>query len=127
MDDEPRGGLIYGYGKDEALRLKDTLESLIERPVEILSATNREGLVVGDILDQEESGNTYQDSPVKFLMFLGFLDPEINAVMSGLPKDDRRPIFCGLTESNVAWPVAKLIEHLLEEKRYWADRKPGDR
>jgi hypothetical protein len=61
-------------------------------------------------------------------MFLGFDDNDISSTLEKFPAADKmtRPIFCGLTENNISWPLQKLLEHLIEERNYWKDKEKKD-
>ena len=57
-------------------------------------------------------------------MFLGFDRELVQNALKNFPGENiRRPIFCGLTETNSTWTVEYLMEHLVEEKTYWEKRK----
>ena len=47
-----------------------------------------------------------------------FDDEQVKILLHNFPKKER-PIFCGLTDENIKWDMKYLMEHLLEEKKYW--------
>ena len=79
---------------------------------------------ISDILESGDREN-FKNNTNKILLFLGFGESQVRSVLSGFPKKDgiSRPIFCGLTEQNIDWTMEYLIEHLLEEEKYWAAKK----
>jgi hypothetical protein len=120
------GVMLYGYGKSQADIIGRFLGGLLGRGVAVLSGSGREADVVGDIIDGGK-GPVFGEAEPRILMFLGFDDDLIGAVLSAFPRDGSvpRPIFCTLTESNIAWPLSQLVEHLLEEKRECERRRSG--
>jgi len=119
---EPLGIMLYGYDQEHALMIKASLESVLEQDIVLLSASKREDVEVRDILESEE--HDFEDNDPKILMFLGFNEDQIESAMNMFPKieDMKRPIFCGLTEHNIQWKIDMLLEHLLEEEKYWKKR-----
>ena len=119
----PLGIMLYGYDDRESGLLQGFLSDVFEQPILVLSASGKEDVQVQDIL--ESPSEAFEDKDVKVLMFLGFDDQQIGTALNEFPRDGSvtRPIFCGLTEQNITWPLSRLIEHLLEEKRYWESRE----
>jgi hypothetical protein len=118
------GVMLYGYDRKWAQAIGSMLSKLLGEDVAVLSGSRREGVPISAIIGGESSSE-FDDGDVKVMMFLGFDDAQVSAAVSGLPRDGSipRPIFCAVTESNVKWPLSELIEHLLEEKRYWEKNK----
>jgi hypothetical protein len=118
------GVLLYGYTKAQAEQIKAYLSSLAGQDVAVIGGGGKEGAMVGDILEGSE-GEGFAAGEPKVLMFLGFDDDAIEAVLRTFPKDGfvPRPIFCCPTEENVAWTLEYLMEHLLEERRCFAERE----
>ena len=114
--------MLYGYDEVKSGYIGEFLGTLMGSRVEVISGTGMEDHIVQDIIEGG-AGNTFKDGNPKILMFLGFDSEEIENVLASFPKDVPRPIFCDLTESNIVWRLAMLIEHLLEEKRYWAQQQ----
>ncbi len=121
---ESIGILLYGYDKNQAKVLHNHLEQLMDTEIQLISASGRENDVVESIISEECQGEFHEGIP-KVLMFLGFSDAAINQVLDGFSTfhDITLPIFCGLTESNIKWPMKQLLDHLIEEQRYWAEQK----
>ena len=115
------GLMVYGYSKDDADKIKASIDGILGEDTIVISATSKEPLTLTEILNRgpEES---YADGEVKILVFIGFDDGQIHGVMGSLTTEVKRPIFCTLTENNINWPFQVLIEHLLEEQRHWAER-----
>lgn len=110
------GLLLYGFSDAEAGLLKEETKSFYESDIILLSASEREELTVKEILNlQDHSFGQALDE--RFIMFLGFDDDLIMKFMKSFPSNIRRPIFCGLTSSNIEWKVSYLMDHLIEEKR----------
>ncbi len=121
---EQAGIMLYGYEKTDAYIIKYAIEKILGREVGMLSGSRKESQIIEEIIS-DEMHDTYEDKDIKVLMFLGFDDKEINSTLEKFPASDKvtRPIFCGLTENNIAWPLEKLLEHLIEERNYWKDKK----
>ena len=121
---ESIGILLYGYDQNQAKTLHKHLMQLMDTEITLISASGRENDIVESIISEEDQGD-FQDCAPKVLMFLGFSDAAINQVLDGFStfQDITRPIFCGLTESNIKWPMKQLLNHLVEEQRYWAEQK----
>ena len=115
---EKLGILLYGYGKDHADMIRKSLEEVLGNPLTVFSGTNNEDSKLMDILSKGPEG-IFEEKDEKILVFLGFDNAQIAASLGGFPGNEElvRPIFCGLTEQNVSWPLKNLIEHLLEEDR----------
>ena len=116
--------MAFGYDKKEAGTIQNQLEQLIGTRVTVISAVGREHDTIESILSENDPGEFKDESP-KVLMFLGFSDSSINTVLQEFSnfKGVHRPIFCGLTEDNIKWPVEQLLSHLEEEQRYWSKQK----
>lgn len=122
------GVMLYGYGRSHAEDIGRMLDGLLKREVAVISGSGRERDPVIDVVNGVPPAGrepAYVDGETRVLMFLGFDDEQIAAVLDAFPRDGSipRPIFCTLTESNAGWPLSGLIEHLLEEKRAWAARR----
>jgi len=119
------GIMIYGYNENDANEIKKSIEKVMGDSIELISGSKQESVKVKDILDGYICNeNMFEDKDDKILMFLGFNDQQIGTVLNGLPKDASfiRPIFCGLTENNVNWPLSELIKDLLAEQEYWSKK-----
>jgi len=112
------GLLLFGYDRQQADTIKETLDGLLEKDLFLISASQRENWKVIDILE-EEPGNLFEEMTPKICMFLGFSREEIDATLKGFPKEKEiaRPLFCVPTEHNLQWRFERLREHLLEEQR----------
>ncbi len=116
------GVMLYGYDRAQALEVKMFLEALTGRRVSVFGGSGLGDARVSDIIEGEEGENFGAAEP-RMLMFLGFDDAGIEAVLGALPRDGNlpRPIFCAPTENNMAWTLSYLLEHLLEERKYWSE------
>ncbi len=121
---EPMGIMVYGYGREEALRIQEALQGALGQEISLISSSGMEELPVGDILDRGES-SLFEAGETKILMFLGFDDGSISQALEAFPRKSEmaRPIFCGLTDENIDWKLSALLEHLEEEHRYWMQRE----
>jgi hypothetical protein len=128
MDEDggERGALLYGYGRDQARKIKGFLEAFAGRDVAVYGGRGREANVISEIIGGEPDLN-FEFDDTRMLMFLGFDDGEIGAILNSFPRDGGipRPIFCTPTENNINWTLSMLLEHLLEEQRYWAEKERG--
>ena len=94
---------------------KETLAATqikLEEPINLIQKIKDK--LIENVLDKED----------KILLFLGFSEDQVGAVLKGFPKTGsiKRPIFCGLTEQNMNWTLDYLIEHLVEEDKYWSEQ-----
>ena len=126
--EEPLGIMIYGYNEEHARAIKESLDGATGRDVMLLSASGRESDKVRTILEAEPDG-PFENKDTKVVMFLGFDDGQIDMALKGFPSGGAiaRPIFCGLTPDNIGWGLEELLGHLLEERRYWSEKKEGGR
>ncbi|MBN2040452.1 MAG: DUF3783 domain-containing protein [Spirochaetes bacterium] len=117
------GIMLYGYNETDARLIKKNLESVFDSKIIIFSGSSRESNIVEDIIS-DEAYDTFEDNELKVLMFLGFDDRNINLALEKFQGADNltRPIFCGLTENNIGWPLSQLLEHLIEERNYWNNK-----
>jgi hypothetical protein len=118
------GILIYGYNEEDVEMIKSSLNNILNTDILIFSASSLESEKVGNILDKCQN-DKFEDKSVKILMFLGFNDSQINAVLKKFPQSNalKRPIFCGLTENNIEWTFQELIDDLVKEDLYWAQKR----
>lgn len=125
---EQLGIMLYGYDRDDAQIIKNSLETAFNNEIILLSGSSKESQIVEEIISDEEY-DTFEDNELKVLMFLGFDDNHINLTLEKFPGPDKiiRPIFCGLTKNNIAWPLNKLLEHLIEERNYWNKKKETEK
>ena len=121
---ETLGVLLYGYNLEDSKAIEQSLRTITNQDIIIVSGSKKEDLKIMDILDKGPE-ECYEDKENKILLFLGFSDSEVGAVLKEFPKSDTlvRPIFCGLTEENINWTLEYLVEHLIEEDKYWAANK----
>ncbi|MBN2402125.1 MAG: DUF3783 domain-containing protein [Spirochaetes bacterium] len=117
------GIMLYGYEKTDAYIIKQAIEKILGREVELISSSRKESEIV-EIIFSDELYDTFEDKEIKILMFLGFDDSEINLTLEKFPAANKvtRPIFCGLTENNIKWTLKQLLEHLIEERNYWNNK-----
>ena len=120
---EPLGVLIYGYNSKMASIIEKSLNEIVNQEVLILSGSKKEYMKVIDILNKGPE-DCFEDKDNKILIFLGFSEDQVGAVLKGFPKTGaiNRPIFCGLTEQNMNWTLNYLIGHLVEEDKYWSEQ-----
>ena len=121
---EQLGIMLYGYEKTDAYIIKTAIEGVVNGEVFLISGSRKETHIIENIIS-DEMYDTFDDKEVKVLMFLGFDDKEISLVLDRFPGSDKitRPIFCGLTENNIKWPLQELIKHLIEERNYLNSKK----
>lgn len=124
---EPLGIIIYGFAHDGAEKIHRSFEETAGRDVIMFSASGAEGEKISDLLDRGPR-DLFEEKESGFVMFLGFDRELVQDAMKSFPAEGevKRPIFCGLTETNSTWTVEYLMEHLIEEKAYWEKRKSDD-
>jgi hypothetical protein len=125
---EPLGILLYGYSEDDSNMIKKSLDTLLSSDITIISGSNKESMKLIEILEKGPDDNVFINYKNKIIVFLGFNERQINIVLNDFSKvlDLKRPIFCGLTEQNINWPLSNLIEHLIEEDNYWSEKNKRD-
>jgi hypothetical protein len=121
---EPLGIMLYGYSEGDSKIIKNSIENVVKENIILISGSKKEDMKVLEIIEKGPD-ETYEDVDNKILMFLGFNPEQVDQVISDFPKDGvlKRPIFAGLTEQNIDWTLNYLIEHLLEEDRYWTSKQ----
>ncbi len=115
MNKDQPGILLYDYNEQDARQLKISIEEILSSDIIIKSASKRKKQTVDSIL-QEQTKLFYQDDEPKILLFFGMNDKQIHQVLGSFPEQINRPIFCGLTPSNIHWPFHELIQHLIAEQ-----------
>lgn len=119
--------VVYGYPEEDVNKLKVFLDTKLEINLEIISASGKENIKIADIIETNES-SFFEDKQNKVLMFLDFLDEEIRYLLYNfsdvnLPK----PLFCVLTEHNIEWNFDKLILDLIEERKYFEEKRKAEK
>ncbi|MBP7901822.1 MAG: DUF3783 domain-containing protein [Spirochaetes bacterium] len=110
------GLLLYGFSNTEVCFLREHIKNFNESEILLLSASERENCTIKEILNlPEHSFSEALDD--RFIMFLGFDDNLLMKFIRSYPVNLKRPVFCGLTITNIDWKVNYLMEHLLEEKK----------
>jgi hypothetical protein len=111
--------MLYGYDRDEAYIIRDTLAQVLSAEIELISASGKEKRIVMDIINDGPS-EEFEDVEDKVLMVLSFTDEDLEQTLRGFPKAGGmvRPIFCMLTDHNSKWPLSQLIEDLLREREH---------
>ncbi|NMC76600.1 MAG: DUF3783 domain-containing protein [Candidatus Methanofastidiosa archaeon] len=119
--------VTYGYSKEDTQKIKLFLENKLSINLIIISASGKENVMIADIIESGEAEN-FQDKENKVLMFLDFLDEEIRFLLYNFSDVNiAKPLFCVLTEHNINWTFAKLIEDLIEERKYFEEQKKKER
>lgn len=110
------GLLFYGFSKDEVDLIKQQIHIILESNIIFLTASLRENHTIKEIIDMTDH-SVFESKDNRFIMFLGFEDELMMKFLKSFPGNIKRPIFCGLTDSNINWTVSFLMDHLIEEKR----------
>jgi hypothetical protein len=120
---KPLGILVYGYNKDDARFMGESLGRALEQEIFVISASKKEDLTIREILEKGPE-DIFEEKETKILVFLAFSKEQIDLTLREFPGRDNptRPIFCGLTQHNIGWHLSDLIEHLLEEEGHWKTR-----
>jgi len=122
------GVLIYGYQGEDARRIRTFLDEVAGAPVFVTGASGQNETRIIDIL-QNTTESRFADEQPKIMMLLGFSEEQVHAVLGGFStglKGVERPIFCMMTKNNQNWPLKQLLDHLEEERRYWAGKTPPE-
>ncbi len=117
----PLGIMTYGYDENTARNVQSMLEVMMGSDIVVIGASDKDDVLVSQILESGPDSSTFADHQNKMLMLLGFDDDQVKVLLQNFPKKER-PIFCGLTEENIKWDMKYLMEHLLEEKKYWESK-----
>jgi len=120
------GMLLYGYNEIDATKIGTFFENHFNETLTLISASGKEKEVLEQILSADSKN--FEEKETNILMFLGFTKSEIDEVMQSFKNLEgiNRPIFCILTEKNLKWSFEYLISHLLEERKYFEERKKGN-
>lgn len=117
----------YGYNLEEVNKLKKFLENKLDITLNIISASGKENLKIADILENSEN-ELFEVRENRVLMFLDFLDEEIRYLLHNFSDINiPKPLFCVLTEHNINWSFDKLIEDLIEERKYFEEKKKSQK
>jgi hypothetical protein len=121
---EDLGVLLYGYDEAQGARIGEALSGALGCSLTVINAGTDLVVTVRGLLEGG-GAEDYAVAVQPVMMFLGFDDVQVETTLRSFPKaaEITRPIFCGLTEHNIDWPLATLVEHLTEEKRYWENKQ----
>ena len=111
------GIMVYGYSRDRAEKIRDSLCDLTGRRVVLFSATGREDEVIEKIIGGQ-AGGEYADGPDPVLMFLGFSDIEISDAIDSFPGPLPRPIFLWSYRGQLAGHSANCSNTIEERKKF---------
>ena len=119
--------VVYGYSEEDVNKIKSFLDNKFNINLEIISASGKENTKIADILECNES-SFFEDKQDKVLMFLDFLDEEIRYILYNFSDINiTKPLFCVLTEHNIEWNFDKLIMDLIEERKYFEEKRKSER
>ena len=119
--------VVYGYTEEDVNKLKGFLDTKLEINLEIISASGKENIKIADIIETNES-SFFEDKQNKVLMFLDFLDEEIRYLLYNFSEVNiPKPLFCVLTEHNIEWNFDKLILDLIEERKYFEEKRKAEK
>ena len=119
--------VVYGYPEVDVNKLKVFLDTKLEINLEIISASGKENIKIADILESNEC-SFFEDKQDKVLMFLDFLDEEIRYLLHNFSDVNiPKPLFCVLTEHNIEWDFDKLILDLIEERKYFEEKRKAEK
>jgi len=119
--------VVYGYSEEDVNKIKSFLDNKFNINLEIISASGKENTKIADILEIKES-SFFEDKNDKVLMFLDFLDEEIRYILYNFSDINiAKPLFCVLTEHNIEWNFDKLIMDLIEERKYFEEKRKSER
>ncbi|HNR45066.1 MAG TPA: DUF3783 domain-containing protein [Methanofastidiosum sp.] len=119
--------VVYGYPEEDVNKIKSFLDSKFNINLEIISASGKANTKIAEILECNES-SFFEDKQDKVLMFLDFLDEEIRYILYNFSDINiAKPLFCVLTEHNIEWNFDKLILDLIEERKYFEEKRKSER
>jgi len=119
--------VVYGYSEEDVNKIKSFLDNKFNINLDIISASGKENTKIADILESNES-SFFEDKQDKVLMFLDFLDEEIRYLLYNFSDINiAKPLFCVLTEHNIEWNFDKLILDLIEERKYFEEKRKSER
>ncbi|MDY1590753.1 MAG: DUF3783 domain-containing protein [Methanofastidiosum sp.] len=119
--------IVYGYPEEDVNKIKSFLDQKFNINLEIISASGKENIKIADIIESNES-SFFEDKQDKVLMFLDFLDEEIRYLLYNFSDTNlAKPLFCVLTEHNIEWNFDKLILDLIEERKYFEEKRKSER
>ena len=125
-DSELKGIVLYGYDRNDALVIINEYMEFLEDGLVLIGASGSDDMAVSEILFPGFT-QSFEDHENKVLMFVGFSGEQVQMALKSFPGEIKRPVFCGLTESNYNWKMKDLVEHLLEEKAFHQKRKNESR
>ena len=115
--------LTFGYTDAEQERMVEGL-ARIGVPAPTRLEKRHGSVVLGDILRHGAIGAEEFDCTERLVLFYNLSDPGVRSLMQVIKSlQIPPPIFAVVTETSITWTLAKLMEHLIEEKR--AHEGPG--
>ncbi|HNV94667.1 MAG: hypothetical protein APG08_00042 [Candidatus Methanofastidiosum methylothiophilum] len=119
--------VVYGYSESDVLKLKEFIDTKLDVNLQIISASGKENIKVADIIERNENP-FFEEKVEKVLMLLDFTDGEIRYLLHNFSTINiPKPLFCALTEHNFEWTFDKLILDLMEERKYFEEKRKSER
>ena len=116
--------LIYGFNTDEKEIIKNFIEKNNLPPLKIIKDTMGKmkllDIVDGKILE------TYEKLPSqeKVILFNNFSDEELDKTIKILKKlFEKMPILAVVTDMSINWTFEYLLDHLIEERKWFLNHK----
>ncbi len=111
--------LLIGFPEDEVKRLKEKYPEII--PI----SADMEDRVLEEIIKEEKSSENYQVLGEQRMVILHNVPKEnLSNLISEIRKEiGRHIIFATSTPTSLKWKISDLMEELLEEDRYFRERR----
>ncbi|QGU93952.1 DUF3783 domain-containing protein [Clostridium bovifaecis] len=115
--------LICGFNDEE----ESTLRKLLEEnslPQHKVIKDNMADITIGDILsDVDSSGEGYNLPKEKIVLFNKCQDDEVMRCMKVIKANfTEKPIFAMVTPTSIQWKFKDLLEHLMQERKWYENR-----
>lgn len=131
MDMNPRV-LVWNYGDAEIVAVRDFLGQL-EAPALQVVYPGEAGCTVNDLLAGHEAVTDEVAADVsagneKVMLFFNVEPRMVKLVMQqSRERELPRPIYAMVTDQNITWSFACLVEHLVEEHEFIRRRQAEER
>ena len=108
---------IFGFTSDEKDAI-DTKFGQLKIPPAVRIRKSQGHVVLGDIIDRDAESPETLDSDERVVLFHNVSVQGVVALMRLIREIEvPKPIFATVTEHSIKWPFAKLLDHLVQEKR----------
>ena len=116
--------LFYGFNEEDREKLETTIKKHINTNV-IEISKSMGGMKLSDILEGKKAQVFNKTLPEeKVVIFNNYSDSEVESALKDIKlKLDKMPILAAVTETSLNWKFDYLLQHLIQEKEWFRNKK----